>query len=178
MITLTRPVPAPSYAEFTRLFKQVNVGRTQFEVGELIGVTQSYAGQLLRGRARPSRELLDRIVSAYPEIPEAQWLHSAGFGKEPPPDEMELMADKVAERVAKLLQPEENHRDLFWRLYGERVDVLEAEGIEAVLPTFNDRGGAAWDELSRDDIEAMVDQLERRSRERHTERQGRTSPEG
>jgi transcriptional regulator with XRE-family HTH domain len=90
----------PTYTDFSRAFREVNVGLTQFEVGQKIGVTQSYAGQLLRGQARPSRELVDRIIREYPQKAPEEWLRVTGWNaSQELPDERQEIADAVVRKL-------------------------------------------------------------------------------
>ena len=83
---------------FTR-FCELTAGETQSETARRLGYTQSYIGQIKRRlHPKPSRDLVERVISAY-HLDREDWLRSAGFSD--PLPQSDSVADVVNQAVTQ-----------------------------------------------------------------------------
>lgn len=127
MPTLTLPPPvrtmpaAPPNSQFARRFRELIAAEpAQWAVGQKIGCTQSYVGQIARGQSHPSRELVERIIDAY-ALPREEWLNLAGYGKQAPEDPLQ----QIQESIARMLERQDELAAEIRRNQGRSLPVLE-----------------------------------------------------
>jgi transcriptional regulator with XRE-family HTH domain len=91
----------PEPKVFARRFKELVAGENQVDVAVKLGYTAGRVSQIMRGE-RPSREFVERLITAY-ELPREEWLELGGYsGQSPARAEEDRFADKVAARIAAL----------------------------------------------------------------------------
>ncbi len=126
-------LPNPELARrFQELVRQEG---SQFAVAKKIGCTQSYVGQIARGQARPSREILERTIEIF-RLPRDDWLVLGGFQSvEPAVDDRAVIARLAVEETLRRLgyasgaDPAESGHDVFWREYGNWVQECEEQAL-------------------------------------------------
>lgn len=141
-MTLLMAPPEQSFAEAVQRVLEEH-GLTLRSQRQRTGLAHSTILTWLQG-VRPRMEAVIQFAEAF-NLDKNEWLALAGY--EP------ILAS-------------ETPQDLFWRLYGEMVRRLDAEGIEPIMPTLDIRS-SRWDDLTEAQIREMVDGLEQRGREKH-----------
>ncbi|MBM3459233.1 MAG: helix-turn-helix transcriptional regulator [Armatimonadetes bacterium] len=122
--------------ELARRFQElVKQEGSQFAVAHKIGCTQSYVGQIARGQARPSREIIERTIDVF-QLPREEWLALAGYGpaRSPEDERVEIARMAVEEALRRLghagPDPASGH-DVFWQEYGNWVEECRERSLPA-----------------------------------------------
>lgn len=155
-----RPSPAPmripDHTAFTRRFKELIALHSQQDVARAIGFTQGRISQIARGE-RPSREFVERTISAF-ELDRDEWLGLAGYGpKEPEPTLQEMLTQAAEEGARRALEAAgrlpESPADYFWRRMRELQIAYKKKDVTLSL-----EGGS--DSLTFAEAEAQLQAIE------------------
>lgn len=161
-LSLTLPPSSgmSDHLPFTRRLKELIVQETQGEVANRLGYTPPRVSQIARGE-RPSREFVERLITAY-DLPREEWLAMAGFGpKADPADEREEIANRAADKaVQKLLGYQTDSEEVFWREVRQSYHRLQAEGVSMLLPAHS----IDWATITPEQAVEMARELERQAR--------------
>jgi transcriptional regulator with XRE-family HTH domain len=116
--------------EFSRKIRELAepLNLKQAKLGELWGVTQSYAGQILRGDAAPSRDVVERIIEVH-ALPREEWLGYAGYGPK-----ATVAATESVEAAAAMLAASGARFVTGFGAVLQRITGLNADELAAVVP--------------------------------------------
>ena len=158
-----------SRAEFWEEFTKLTAGETQLVTARRLGYTVSYIGQLKRRQyARPSRELVERIIQEY-RVPRNRWLALAGYAEPPripePPatsreataEELEAAVDRAVMLVTRSVNGAQRLTQGIFELsarYGRPVPVYLPTGVETLTVEEADRLLAAFEHQMLEDAAA------------------------